>query len=303
MKLIVAVFLAIIVISAPSTSNAKGANSQVGDWSLGINVGMGKRSAFVLGQDDLNFYVLPDVYYYGEKLFFDNGTLGYTLNEKYDLALSVITELHPYGFYFDQSAFGEQFNQLYIVSEKKGDTPLISEEISNSADLEAEREAPLFSGDNNDAHAESIAELHRPSLSLDAGLQVNWFMDKQSVVLKLMSDISGQDIGSRARLTWNKGIKLNDFGIKFGLGVDWLDEVTTNYFFAVDTPQVNSSLENKLSSSVNPFGSVTLHYPLTQHLNFILHAKYLSLDSSITKSSIIDKNYSLTQFIGLNYRF
>ena len=116
MNSVIAKFVCLFALLSSSLTIANEEQADIGAWSIGVNLGIGQRSAFITGQDALDIHVLPSFYYYGEHWFLDNGTLGYTFEQQEDYAFSFIGEVNPYGLYFEQSAFGESFNSLYLLS-------------------------------------------------------------------------------------------------------------------------------------------------------------------------------------------
>ena len=309
MKLPVLVIFCLACVAAPLLTSAKEQSTEIGEWSLGLNFGLGKRSTFILNQEDLNFYILPDFHYYGEKLFFDNGTLGYTLYERQNYAFSAITELNPYGFYFDQSAFGESFDRLYVLQAENANIQSSDRVTSSDQFIVDESLADLGSvlGPTSDGEylvdRDALTKIHKPGFSLDAGLQLNWFFQQQQVTVKLVTDVSSEHKGSRARINWVRSNKFGDLGMQWGIGFDWLDKATSSYYFAVNTSSTKTALSKRLSDTINPFISLTTSYPLATNLFLVAHLKYLKLDSEISKSPIVNANHSVTQFMGLNYKF
>jgi len=295
------------------TTSIKADESQadVGVWSIGANVGVGQRSTFITGQDDVDIYFLPDIHYYGEQFFFDNGTLGFTFEETSNLALSVISELHPYGLYFEQSALGESFNSLYLYSQS-----ISSDAESNNIEdtdafylstSEPNEEAndsiqnPSFVGGEQHLQAYNWPE---PELSVDLGAQLNWFINQhQDVTIKLVKDISSRHSGMRAKFTWAYKQSLATVNLKLNLGFDWLDSKSSNYYFGLSPADSDlTHTKYELDTSINPFVSVTVSKPISKDLTFISHLKYLRFDSAIEQSPITNKAYSMTHFIGLHYK-
>lgn len=309
MKHAVHFLFCLICLAIPSLTSAKEESTEIGEWSLGINFGYGQRSAFILNQEDLNFYILPDFHYYGKNLFFDNGTLGYTFYERQNYAFSAITELNPYGFYFDQTAFGETFDRLYILKAENTNIQ-VPDRVSSSDEFivdesfsDLSSELGPTTGDEYLVDKDALTKINKPGFSLDAGVQLNWFFQQQQVTVKLVTDVSSKHNGSRARINWVRSNKFGDFGLQWGVGFDWLDKATSSYYFAVNTSSSKTILTKRLSDTINPFISLTTSYPLATNLFLVAHLKYLKLDKEIRKSPIVNADHSVTQFLGLNYKF
>lgn len=299
----------ILTLLCSFSSTATLEQVDVGAWSLGVNIGIGQRSAFITGQDDLDIYLLPNFHYYGEQFFFDNGTLGYTFQDQENFALSFIGELNPYGLYFEQSAFGESFNSLYLLdsSSINGGTTEENNQGSNLVSTDpgtpssGNPNAPDFGPSfNNDAYS-----LPKPSLSLDAGIQANWFLtNNQDLTVKFVRDISNEHSGFRGKFNWAVKRQLSQVKMRLNLGFDWLDNKASNYYFGISPDDINfNSAQYQTGSSINPFIAVTANIPITRNMSFIAHLKYLKLDSAIADSPMTSQSYSVTHFAGIHYKF
>ena len=303
-SLVKSIWLKLVVIGSllwSCYSLAEDSQVDVGSWSIGVNLGLGQRSTFITGQEDVDIFVLPDFHYYSEQLFFDNGTLGYSFKETSSHVFSAITELNPYGLYFDQSAFGESFNPLFLVSETstesvQGDSRLVTE-------------SPVDSATGGDAFEQSVDypsyTLPQPDITLDMGVQHNWFIDEnQNVTIKLVRDVTGEHSGLRGKFTWSIKQDLEPVRVKLNIGFDWLDSKSSNYYFSLTPDQSRLAHQNyQLGSSINPFLSVTASMPLTKKMSLVSHFKYLKLDSDIHHSPVTSKGYALTHFAGIHYKF
>ncbi len=279
-------------------------HADVGSWSFGVNLGLGQRSTFITGQDDVNIFVLPDVHYYGEQLFFDNGTLGYTLKETENHVFSAITELNPYGLYFEQSALGESFNPLFLVDQGAQVSSELFEDESRVV-----TESPIDAENANNSFDQGSDypsySLPKPDLSLDLGMQHNWFINEsQNVTIKLVADVTNRHSGFRGKFTWSTKHQIEAVRLKLNLGFDWLDSKSSNYYFGL-VPTI-AELENdkyELGSTINPYLSLTASIPLSEKMSLVSHVKYLKFDTDINHSPVTSKGYSLTHFAGIHYKF
>lgn len=276
----------------------------INNWSIGVNVGFGQRTSFITGQDDLAIYLLPDIQYYGEQVFFDNGTLGYTLTESEQVSWSLITELNPYGLYFERSALGESFNPLFLVS--NNDEP---QSFDSGRDIGLTAEPPELSIATSPTLAERDGAMSyhwpKPSLSLDAGLQLNWFINQtQSITAKVVKDINSKHSGLRAKVTWSKLVQWQQLQLVSAIGAEYLDAKASNYYFALTPQDAEFKTQTyQMGGSINPFISLSLSRPINDSLKLVSHIKYMKLASGISDSPVTDRSYTATYFLGLNYQF
>jgi len=76
-------------------------------YGVGIAVGYGERSSPLVGVDNLSIWVLPELYYYGEHFYFDNGRLGWQLNQDSSAVWSLVSRLNPERSYFSDRYLGD----------------------------------------------------------------------------------------------------------------------------------------------------------------------------------------------------
>ena len=310
MKSFAAKLACILSLLISSYAFANDGQADVGAWSIGINAGLGQRSAFITGQDDLDIYLLPDIHYYGEQFFFDNGTLGYTLSEQQDFAFSLIGELNPYGLYFEQSAFGESFNSLYLLNSRSiaGESSEANSEQPNGL-VTTDPNSLVFGTSEEpsigDHFSGDVYNLPKPDLSIDLGVQGNWFFsDNQSITVKLVKDVSSKHSGFRAKFNWSMHQRIAQVKLNLSLGFDWLSEDASNYYFGISPQSPEFAGRGyKTGSSTNPFVAITGSYPISKKLSLVAHLKYLKLDADIADSPITSESYTLTHFAGIHYKF
>ena len=272
---------------------------QIGQWQLQLAVGYGKRSALIVGEDDFKFYVAPNITYYGEQFFFDNGTLGYTLHQSENLAVSVVCELNPFVKYFDDTHLNNLFfpvldSSVSSPTEDSGDELMGSDDDSND-------------GAEN-AFQQVAEQLTERKWSADIGLQLNYFFnEEQQFNIKLMRDVSGLHQGWRLSSNWSMSISdwlpENLYG-QITLGLDWIDDKSADYYFSHISPEeYYYSYNYQAKSAFIPSIAVNLKKPITEQMSVVFYYKYQALGDGIKNSSIVKSNDIITQFIGVNYAF
>jgi len=295
----------------------------VGDWQIGLAFGIGKRTSVVYQQDDIPLYLVPSIKYYDEHVFFDNGTLGYTWHENHKFAFSVITELnplaaqfydyHPENVLFDNALSGEAAAPVTDAEDFNGDA---SDEITgeptqgqDGQDSEGPKQQPV---------EKSIKDikLKQPRWSLDAGLQLNWFINQnQSLVAQVFTDVANLHNGQRFELLWSYGLRFDQFEkvkdselghwrAQVQLGLSYLNKTTSQYYYGIDQRHLASGeITYNAKAALNPSFSITATRPLSRHLKLLLFYKQQSLDSTISQSPKITDDKLNTYFAGVVYEF
>lgn len=289
---------------ASSESNERERSPQlatVNQWDVGVAVGYGQQENIILGQSDMNIYLVPTISYYGKHWFFDNATLGYSLTEQHRYAVSVVTEVNPYS---------AQFYDFHPVNILLLDTPASAS--MQDENLSFDGKTDVLPDPNWPSSAPPNITFTKPDWNLDLGIQHNWFMSPNtSLVSQIFTDITQVHHGVRANITWSYSYRLNtkfyatdNWFINFQLGLHYLDQQTTQYFYGVDerfTSHTDSFFNTQ--SAVNKSVSVHLKKPLTDNMSALLYWKTKFIDSHIQASPRVDDNQANTYFVGLHYEF
>lgn len=285
-----------IKLSASQASNHNYA--QIGKWHFSVAVGYGFKNNPLLEGDDFPLLVLPSVYYYGEKLFFENGDLGYTLINDADYAISALTRLNEEVVHFVDwhpsniliTPFANDFNTVQK-------NPVWELESSY---IEPENDA--ISGPRK----LNFHQLKDREWSLDAGVQLDWFVsDTSQVRLRLLTDASQVHYGENINLAYSaQHYYQQAWQVNWSIGVDWLNQQLTQYYYGVDQRDtVDSSYFYQAGSAINPYFKISPSYKINQNWRLVSLLKYQLLDSEIQDSPIVKERQRITWFMGINYAF
>ncbi|WP_440056264.1 MipA/OmpV family protein (plasmid) [Pseudoalteromonas sp. T1lg65] len=257
-----------------------------GQWRFAVAVGAGIITNPLAGGDNIPLPVLPYISYYGDNVFFDNGTLGYTLVEKQTVDLSIIGEINP------EQAYFERVHPTNILS---GSHSFTGEAIG------------IPSVDNKEKNnGITIDEIQHRKWAADIGVLTHWYInDSSKLTVSWMHDVTNTYKGQHAKLTLTHKIidsELNKLNIS--AGIYWKSKHLIDYYYGVtqqDTQEM--SLWYRGKSGVSPFISVAYSYPITTSWQFKLNARYMKLGSAIHNSPIVQDKYSATVFVGGLYAF
>ena len=248
-------------------------------------IGVGVHTNPLHGGDNIPLVVLPSIQYYGEHIFLDNNVLGYTLLENQQLAVSVITQLNHQKAYFTR---WHPDNILVDMS---------------SIDF--------TSGEMNEENADknvSVADISHRRWAIDAGLQLNWFFDKNTdISMQLVHDINSVYHGFNANIKLNRLIRLSSFPNTFlslGVGANWNSDALVDYYYGIDQ---QDDLQNDVfyqgKSSINPFFSLAVSKRLTTNLGLKINIKRLLIDGNTADSPLVEKRQIDSLFLGMEYDF
>ncbi|WP_240036215.1 MipA/OmpV family protein [Pseudoalteromonas sp. A757] len=259
----------------------------VDKWRFGIALGGGVISNPLHDGENIPLVIVPYVSYYGEHLFLDNGTLGYTFyySDKFDLSLI--------GTFNTEQAYFEKFHPSNIFVQKMG---FDASEQLPGGEFAAEQTAI------------SLDEIESRKWAVDGGVLAHWVVnDRVKVSASWLTDITNTyqgynaDIGVSYRFRFDSSPNTYVF-IKGGL--KWKSRQLIDYYYGIDKADIaNSALWYKGSSSFQPYISFAYSYPVSKSWTFKFNAKYQQLDNAMTDSPIVEDSYTATVFVGGKYEF
>ncbi|NQY64691.1 MAG: MipA/OmpV family protein [Alteromonadaceae bacterium] len=257
----------------------------VGEWHFSVAMGVGERTNLLVGSKDIPLYFVPSFQYYLDNFYFDNGDLGYTFFENDTFVVSALTKANSENSYFSR------WHPQNIFDHSGSD---VGEGIVPPEDTSTEQI--------------NIKDISKRKLAFDAGIQVNWFASENlSFLGQLKHDINNVYSG------YNGNIKMfhrytpeknENLSIQTTLGFYWASSAMIDYYYGLDEKD-ELPRENYYQgkSSVSPFAKIYAGYRLNKNWKAFFSLNYKHLGSGIKDSPIVDKNYTLTSFIGVSYVF
>ncbi len=276
--------------------------AEVGRWHFSVSAGLGNKSNPLLQGDDFPLYILPSVYYYGEQLFFENGDLGYSFVQRPEYVFSAIARLNEEVVHFVDWHPANILVTQFINRESESDGQKVEQSITDESLLHMSFEDDFAPGP---AHI-NFKQLAERKWSLDAGLQFDWFIDDSaSFRLRALADASlihdGKNFNFEYQKKWFNGAKWH---MTMTLGTDWLSQQLTEYYYGISARDgVDPAYYYQPDSAWLPYIKLTPHYRLNENWRLVSLIKYQHLPDTLSKSPIVEKNYRLTWFAGVNYAF
>ena len=142
--------------------------------------------------------------------------------------------------------------------------------------------------------------------SWDAGLQFHYYFSSHSQLrLRLLQDVSGVHQGQSFNLKYS-GDYLVGSGwlLKYAAGFDWLSKDLTRYYYGISKRDgVEQSAYYQPKSAWQPFVKIGAVYRINENWNFVSHLYYQKLANTVQESPLVEDNYWLASFVGVNYAF
>ncbi|NMM40783.1 MipA/OmpV family protein [Pseudoalteromonas arctica] len=285
MKLIVN-FLTVLCISVLLTTPCFAKQSEEpsqgiipGQWHLSLNLGLGVMSNPLNGGDNLPLVVIPDVAYYGEQFFFDNGRLGYSLVQDTPHIFNLVSELNP------ETRFFVDWHPSNLFALTSANSLLTS-----NSELNKQQQPQL-----------NIDQLDKRKWALDAGLSYHYVFEQHVFSVQALADVSGVYEGWRSALQWQMHNEIGELQIKPSIGIWYKSAALNTYFYGItEKESPNGAVE--IGSSWQPYAKIDARWPLNEanYLRFyVAYYDYSALDDS----PLFEQTYSMTAFIGFDHIF
>lgn len=249
----------------------------IGQWQFSVAMGLGVHTNPLNGGDNIPLIVVPTISYYAEKLFFDNGTLGYSLINQEQLVISSIIELN-----LEKSYFTRWHPQNIFVN--------------NFSSMAPSRESV------------DIAQVDNKRWAVDAGIQINWFINSTTDInAKLLHDVSSVYNGYTANVSINQTYIvpfIKNSYLNLGVGAQINSAELVDYYYGIN--QLNSLFSPivfKGKTSINPILRVKLTKVLNHHWQLLFLWKRKLIDANTANSPLIEENQVDTVFLGMEYAF
>lgn len=249
-----------------------------GEWNVSLSFGFGKRSNPLIGGDGLTLLIIPDISYYAEQFYFDNGDLGYTFSEKNNYSFSTLmrfnyeksyfSKLHPANILFPTE------NSLYINAQDIRDFP-------------------------------TIDNIGRRDYAIDAGFQFNYYFSNQSNIrVQLLTDISNVYKGSNSLIEYSDYFSYQNLNISTTFGLTWKSDSLVDYYYGLtESDNVQPVFYYKGKSSIQPYLKLSAIYPINNKWKIVSKIQYIKLGSSISNSPIVQKTKATLFYLGVAYGF
>ena len=249
-------------------------------WQVRFAIGLGGRTNPLINSSDIPLLVMPQISYYGENFFVDNLNMGFTLIETDTLTLNVITDINYDRVFFSRTDPGNiLFQSLIADGIAVGNLP-------------------------PDGQADSIAiapsSLNR-KISYLAGLGLIWLNDNHRLDIELFNDISNIHDGQEARLAYEYFYQNGDWTINPELELVWKsDEINTYYYGYTNDEYL---IDYQADAGLNISLGLNVINKIDDHWFWLGKLSYMKLSDEISNSPLVEKDYSITTFIGLVYTF
>lgn len=254
-------------------SNATQTNELInpGQLRLGIAFGMGTITNPLHDGDNFPLVLIPDIAYYGERFYFDNGQLGFTFLEKNRHVVSVVSEFNPENRFFVTWHPANVFINRNAITE-----PASRDRIS-------------------------ISEINRPDWALDGGVNYQYIAESWRFSADVLHDISEVHSGHRVALSLAKGWYFDSGVLSVRLGLDYLSHKLADYYYGIQADD-NVDLIFEQDAAFLPALELSWQMPINERFGLLAKIKYHNV-GSLSDSPLFSSDESVTIFTGVTHVF
>ena len=280
-----------IMVANPASACDSGENCiEENAWQFGVAIGVGARTNPLVDGDTIPLVLLPDIAWYGESAYFDNGELGY----QWQVSEAVNTELY----------IAPNLEKAFFTFWHPANILVTPTSALSSPD------APSIpgSGDNNGEGIEpreiSIDDIDDRDWSADIGFRTTWRHKQQSVALTLANDALGVHNGHQVTLAYQYGWLIDDVTISATASLAYKSASLVDYYYGIDAADTpDNELWYRASQSWQPSIGVRFSAPLSADWTLLGRFQYTALDSAMKDSPLVSESHVITAFFGVGYRF
>jgi outer membrane protein len=256
-------------------------------WHLGIALGMGVRTNPLVDGDDIPLVILPDVAWYAEKAYFDNGELGYQWLSRPKVAFETFIQ-------FDRErAFFSFLHPANILNPIEGSvTDLLTSPASPN------EEVPNYQ------RSLSIDEIASRKWAINGGIRGHYFLANGEWQIAFQQDISNVHKGQQIRMEYRHRWLWHDFRLGLRIGTNWKSTRLIDYYYGVsqrDTDLTEFYFNGK--SGWQNYLSLNAQKSIDENWSWLANIGYRRLPDSLLSSPLIEQNSIRNIFLGVAYRF
>ncbi|VUD53963.1 Outer membrane protein OmpV [Thalassocella blandensis] len=292
----------------------------IGKWDFSLSLGYGSRSNPVISSDSVPIVLLPGVSYYGERFFWDNDFMGYTLNDSPTHMFNIIGTISYDQVFFNRWGVGNFFIESgFSNSSISGDFSGISfnggkDEPEYNASVGRNLyesdfpplESPVSAEEQalREAEVIDLDELHDRDVSGLMGLEYLYINGNWSVALQLLQDVTSVNDGKQARVSGGYGFLAGRSMWNFNAGVEWKDSKTLDYYYGIREDEVeNPENAYHVRGDASYYVKADWEYKFNDNWSWmaVIHQRWLGSD--IQDSPLIEESTVTTVFTGGVYHF
>ncbi len=262
--------------SAQSGQSASSGSDAHRAWELGVAIGYGQRSNPLVDSDTLRLYADLDIAWFGERWFFDNGDLGYSLHNGRLFTLNLLARVNSDRLFFTRT---------------NGPVGLINSGVDGPLPPAVD---PTM----------QMAEPPDRNWTLEGGVELlaegRWGFLEAAV----MHDTLGVHSGYEAAVGYGYGLVANRWYIEPSVRLMYKSSELNDYYWGLRADEAPPGVAAyRASAGLNWLARCSAAYRINERIAVSLAVEYEQLNGAVRGSPIVAEDEVLGFFVGLGYRF
>lgn len=256
-------------------------------WQFGVAMGLGGRSNPLVDGNTIPLVLIPDIAWYGESAYFDNGELGWQWlpNRHSSIELFVAPNIEKANFTFWHTA------NILIPAASLGNDIF-------------EPGAPNIDPSEDTHYELSVDDVQSRRWAFDIGLRWQWIAAQHRWSMKVASDISGVHQGQHALLEYRYHWRMNRWRFSIAPHIKWVSSDLTDYYYGVSSEDTEQSALWYQGRSGTQWGlAANAAYIFNEHWQGMLRIQSIKLHTGMVDSPLVNESHIHSVFVGLAYRF
>ncbi|WP_438862244.1 MipA/OmpV family protein [Neptunicella sp.] len=267
-------------ISIPACEVSQQHCIEQNSWRLGVALGAGVTINPLHDGDNIPLVILPDIAWYGESAYFDNGELGYQWVQSNHYAFETFLAINTEKAYF---SFWHPNNLL----------------LFNNNQLSA-----IFSPSQQPQNRISVNQVSERDWAVDLGVRAHWFTPSGEWRIAVLTDGTNTYNGQQLDLSYRHAWQINQWTLSVSPQLTWKSHQLLNYYYGL-SQQDNVSDEQLYQAGSGWFPAITLlaRKPISERWSWLIRGRYQHLPSAMSDSPLVARNNVVSGFIGAAYQF
>jgi MipA family protein len=251
-------------------------------WQFGVALGLGLASNPLKDGDKIPLLILPDVAWYGDKAYFDNGELGYQWTEQKQHSFVTFIEFDREAAYF---SFWHPANILSPINKSSNLTEVSGSVIDSPEKL-------------------SIDDIGSRHWAVLGGGRWYYQDENNEWQFALARDISNTHNGNKLTLSYQRAWHWQSFRLSTELTLLWKSAALLNYYYGVrQSDGVDPVFFYQAKAGWQPAISISLQKKLDGNWQWLSKASFQRLNKGMTESPLVEENNLYSFFSGFAYHF
>lgn len=254
------------------------------NWQLGVALGVGIKSNPLVDGDNIPLVVLPDIAWYGESAYFDNGELGYQWFADSSFSFETFAQIDT------ERAFFSFWHPANVFVPSSGFTSDVPESFPPSFDAQVSRL--------------SIDDVAKRNWAVNGGMRLQILRQNYHWKFTWQADISqvhkGQKFGIHYTYRWS----WQDWRLDISPSLIWKSENLIDYYYGIDErDNVASNQFYQGGAGWQPGILLSASKKINEHWLWLVRLDYQKLHSGMSNSPLVEEDNVHSMFVGVGYRF